>query len=42
MGGNLVNGAHVAALSIEHRAAIVSYDNDFARFPGVPWEMPPA
>jgi toxin-antitoxin system PIN domain toxin len=40
-GGNLVNDAHLAALAIEHRAEIVSYDNDFGRFPGVRWEMPP-
>lgn len=41
-GGNLVNDAHLAALAIEHRGTVVSYDNDFARFPGVRWEMPPA
>lgn len=41
-GGNLVNDAHLAALSIEHRAQVVSYDNDFARFPGVSWTRPPA
>jgi toxin-antitoxin system PIN domain toxin len=40
-GGNFVNDAHVAALAIEHRAVIVSYDNDFGRFPGVRWETPP-
>lgn len=39
-GGNLVNDAHLAALSIEHRGAVVSYDNDFARFPGVTWITP--
>ncbi len=38
--GNLVNDAHLAALAIEHRASIVSYDNDFARFPGVRWHRP--
>lgn len=31
-GGNLVNDAHIAALAIEHRASVVTYDNDFARF----------
>lgn len=41
VGGNLVNDAHLAALAIEHRGAIVSYDNDFSRFPGVRWERPP-
>lgn len=39
-GGNLVNDAHLAALAVEHRAAIVSYDNDFARFEGVRWTTP--
>lgn len=38
--GNLVSDAHLAALAIEHRAQIVSYDADFARFPGVTWERP--
>lgn len=40
-GGNLVSDAHLAALAIEHRCAIVSYDVDFARFDRVPWETPP-
>ena len=39
-GGNLVNDAHLAALAIEHRARIVSYDSDFGRFGGVRWETP--
>lgn len=39
-GGNLVNDAHLAALSIEHRCGIVSFDNDFARFAGVTWSLP--
>jgi len=34
-GGNLVSDAHLAALAIEHRADVVTYDRDFARFPGV-------
>jgi predicted nucleic acid-binding protein len=41
-GGNLVNDAHVAALSIEHRCGIVSFDTDFGRFPGVRCQPPPA
>jgi hypothetical protein len=41
VGGNLVNDAHLAALAIEHRCGIVSFDNDFSRFPGVRWELPP-
>jgi uncharacterized protein len=39
-GGNLVNDAHLAALSIEHRGQIVTFDTDFARFPGVRWSRP--
>lgn len=39
-GGNLVSDAHLAALSIEHRAQVVSFDVDFSRFPGVTWESP--
>ncbi|KZS52767.1 ribonuclease [Mycobacterium kansasii] len=41
-GGNLVNDAHLAALAVEHRASIVSYDSDFGRFDGVRWEHPSA
>lgn len=39
-GGNLVNDAHLAALAIEHRAQIVTFDRDFDRFPGVRWGRP--
>jgi toxin-antitoxin system PIN domain toxin len=39
-GGNLTNDAHLAALSIEHRATVVTYDHDFGRFPGVAWREP--
>jgi len=41
-GGNLVSDAHLAALAIEHRARVVSFDNDFAHFPGVRWDRPDA
>ncbi|MGH9111269.1 MAG: type II toxin-antitoxin system VapC family toxin [Acidimicrobiales bacterium] len=40
-GGNLVNDAHLAALAIEQRASVMSYDNDFGRFRGITWDMPP-
>ena len=40
LGGNLVNDAHLAALAIEHRAEIVSFDIDFDRFPRVRWSTP--
>ena len=38
--GNLVNDAHLAALAIEHDAALVSFDTDFARFAGLRREVP--
>jgi uncharacterized protein len=38
--GNLTSDAHLAALAIEHGAEIVSYDRDFARFPGVHHRLP--
>lgn len=39
-GANLVNDAHLAALAIEHRGVVVSYDNDFSRFDRVRWQEP--
>lgn len=39
-GGNLVNDAHLAALALEHRCTLVSYDRDFARFEGLSWTTP--
>jgi predicted nucleic acid-binding protein len=41
-GGNLVNDGHLAALAIEHRATVVSYDGDFGRFDGITWQTPDA
>ncbi len=38
--GNLVNDAHLAALALEHKAVVVSFDSDFERFPSVRWERP--
>lgn len=40
VGGNLVNDAHLAALAVEHRCELVSYDTDFGRFDGVTWLTP--
>lgn len=40
--GNLVNDAHLAALALEHKATVISYDDDFDRFPGVRWRLPDA
>lgn len=42
VGGNLVNDAHLAALALQYDATVISYDNDFGRFPGVRWERPSA
>ncbi len=42
VGGNLVTDAHLAALAIEHRCGIVSFDRDFTRFDGIRWREPPA
>lgn len=39
-GGNLINDAHLAVLALEHRASIVTYDADFARFPDTRWHRP--
>ncbi len=39
-GGNLTSDAHLAALALEHGADVVSYDRDFARFPGVRHRLP--
>jgi uncharacterized protein len=41
-GGNLVSDAHLGALALQYDATVVSYDNDFSRFPGVRWERPTA
>ncbi|MFT4137096.1 TA system VapC family ribonuclease toxin [Microbacterium sp.] len=41
-GGDLVNDAHLAALALQYRATVVTFDNDFGRFPGVRWERPGA
>ncbi len=38
--GNLVSDAHLAALAIEHKAGIVTFDADFDRFPGIAWSRP--
>lgn len=40
--GNLVSDGHLAALSLDHDATVVTYDNDFGRFPGVRWGPPDA
>jgi toxin-antitoxin system PIN domain toxin len=39
-GGNLTADAHLAALTIEHRAELCSSDTDFARFHGLRWRNP--
>lgn len=39
-GGNLTNDAFIAALAVQNGAAVVSFDNDFSRFPDVEWIKP--
>lgn len=34
-GGPLVSDAHLAALALEHRASLLSFDRDFDRFAGL-------
>jgi hypothetical protein len=38
--GPLVSDAVLAALALEHGAALASTDRDFARFPGLRWVNP--
>ena len=39
-GGNLTSDTHLAAIAIEHRAVVRTYDPDFGRFAGVRWAPP--
>lgn len=39
-GGNLTSDAHLAALALEHRGTVITYDSDFGRFAGVAWSTP--
>lgn len=39
-GGNLTTDAHLAALALSYGAALVSFDRDFGRFPGLRWVNP--
>jgi toxin-antitoxin system PIN domain toxin len=36
--GNLTNDAHLAAMAIDHRATLATFDGDFHRFPGLKLE----
>jgi uncharacterized protein len=38
--GNLASDAYLAALAIESGCEWVSFDRDFARFPGLDWRSP--
>jgi toxin-antitoxin system PIN domain toxin len=38
--GNLVTDAYFAALAIEHGCEWITFDADFARFPGLKWRRP--
>lgn len=39
-GGNLVPDAHLAAMALENKGTVVSFDRDFGRFTGVKWLIP--
>jgi hypothetical protein len=39
-GGNLTSDAHLAALALEHRAELCSFDQDFGRFRNLKWRNP--
>lgn len=39
-GGNLLSDAHLAAIAIDHDATLVTFDSDFAQFPGLRWRSP--
>lgn len=39
---DLLPDAVLAALAVEHGAEVVSFDRDFARFPGLRWTRPEA
>ena len=39
-GGNLTSDAHLAALALENRAELCSFDQDFLRFPDLKWRNP--
>lgn len=38
--GPLVTDAYLAALAVEHGCELLSFDRDFARFPGLRWRPP--
>ena len=40
--GNLVMDAHLTAIATRHGATLVSFDQDFRRFPGLRWTVPPS
>jgi uncharacterized protein len=40
--GALVSDAWFAALAIEHGCTWITYDRDYARFPGLTWQEPAA
>jgi toxin-antitoxin system PIN domain toxin len=38
--GDLAADAYLAAIAVEMGCTLVSFDRDFARFPGLRWELP--
>jgi len=39
-GGDLTTDAWIAAIALAHGASVLTFDSDFARFPGLRWENP--
>jgi len=37
---NQINDAHLAAIALEHKATVITFDSDFGQFPGLRWEQP--
>lgn len=40
VGGNMTTDAHLAALAIDNKAQLISFDTDFARFEDLDWAKP--
>ena len=41
-GGNLTNDAHLAAIAMEHKGTVATFDKDFKKFPGLSLELLPS
>jgi uncharacterized protein len=38
--GNLINDAYLAAFALDHDAEVITFDQDFAKFPRLKWRSP--